>query len=84
MAPVGLLHARVEAGAGEVALVEQLVEFHGAGHGGHKDNELVEFKGVQEVDQLPVFLFLLQLDIVLLEPVEGEHGTVIDIDLEWL
>ena len=74
----------MEAGAGEVALNEELVEFGGAGHGRNKDNELVEFEGVKEVNQFPVLFLFGQGDVVLLESVELELGPIVDVDLEWL
>lgn len=80
----GLFHARVKAGAREVAFDEELGEFHSARHGGHEDDELVELERVQEVDQFPVLVFFLEGDGVLLEPVERELGSLVDVDLEWL
>jgi hypothetical protein len=82
--PFFLFHARVEAGAGEVALGEEFVEGGGTRDGVHEDYELVEFKGVEEVDQFPVLLVFRQPRVVLLEPVESELGPVVDVDLEGL
>ena len=45
---------------------------------------LVELQGIEEVVQLPVLLFLLELDVVLLESVKGELGLVVDVNLERL
>lgn len=74
----------MEAGAGKVAFSEELVEGGGARDGAHEDDELVELEGVDEVDQFPVLLVFRQPNVVLLEPVEGELGSLVDVDLEWL
>ena len=39
---------------------------------------LVELEEIQEVEQFPVFLALLEFHVVLLEPVEGKLRLVID------
>lgn len=49
-----------------------------------RETNLVELQGVEEVVQLPVLLLLLELDVVLLETVEGELGLVVDVNLERL
>jgi hypothetical protein len=45
---------------------------------------LVELKDVKQLEKLLVLLVLLQLDIVLLQTVQGEFSFVIDIDLHGL
>jgi hypothetical protein len=50
----------------------------------NKGTDLVELEVVQELVQLPVLLLLLELEVVLLETVEGQLGLVIDVNLEWL
>ena len=45
---------------------------------------LVELKRVQQVVQLAVLGRLVDLDEMLLEPMEGEFSLIIDIDLQRL
>ena len=45
---------------------------------------MVELQVIQQVIELPVLLLLLQLEVVLLETVQGQLGLVIDVDLEGL
>ena len=45
---------------------------------------LVELKGVEEVEEFSVLLVFLDFDVVLLETVEGEFGLVVNEDLHWL
>jgi hypothetical protein len=49
-----------------------------------KRTDLVELEVVQKLVELPVLFLLLELEVVLLETVEGQLGLVIDVDLEWL
>mmetsp|Transcript_21625 Transcript_21625/g.37103 ORF Transcript_21625/g.37103 Transcript_21625/m.37103 type:complete len:220 (-) Transcript_21625:1322-1981(-) len=79
-----LLHARVDADAGEVALCQQPVQFVGARHLRDEDHHLVEFQRVEQVVELAVLLGLAQLDVVLLQPVQGELGVVVHVDLHRL
>lgn len=68
--------------AGEVALAEQLVQLVGTLSALNEDDDLVELKVVKEVVQLAVLLLLAELDVVLLQTVEGELGVVVDVDLK--
>jgi hypothetical protein len=79
-----LLDTGVNAQTGEVALNQELVELGGTGDRANEDDELVELEGVQEVDELSVLLVLCEANVVLLEPVQCELGTFIDVDLEGL
>ena len=45
---------------------------------------LVELEGIQQLEELPVLLRVLQLDVVLLQPVQGQLGLVVDVDLHRL
>lgn len=67
---------------GEVALAEQLVQLVSAESALDEDNDLVELKVVQKLVQLAVLLLLAELDVVLLQTVEGELGVVINVDLQ--
>ena len=78
---LGLLHAGMNGGRGEVAFVEQSVELPGPGHALDKDDHLVEVEGIQQVVELLVLLLLLEHDVVLDETVEGQLGLVVDVNL---
>jgi hypothetical protein len=82
--PFFLFDSGVDAQAGEVALDQELVELGRAGNRVDEDDELVELEGVEEIDEFPVLLVLCQSHVVLLEPVEGEFGAFVDVDLEGL
>ena len=47
-------------------------------------NYLVELEDVEELEELPVLLSVLQLDVVLLQAVEGQLGLVVDVDFHRL
>ena len=47
-------------------------------------NYLVELEDVEELEELPVLLSVLQLDVVLLQAVEGQLGLVVDVDFHGL
>lgn len=68
----------------EVALGEELVQSLGALDGAHKDDNLVELEGIEQVNQLAVLLVLLEVDVELLETVEGQLLTSVDINLQGL
>tara|TARA_R110002050_G_scaffold264927_2_gene405905 strand:- start:2814 stop:3272 length:459 start_codon:yes stop_codon:yes gene_type:complete len=68
----------------EVELHKNLVQSLRAVDRGDKDNQLVEIQRIKEIDQLAVLLSFLQLNIILLETMQGELGAVVDEDLEGL
>ena len=45
---------------------------------------LVELERIQQLEELAVLLRVLQLDVVLLQPVQGQLGLVVDVDLHRL
>ena len=49
-----------------------------------EDDNLVELKVVEKLDQLLGLGVLVKLDEVLLEAVQGELGVAADIQLEWV
>lgn len=80
--PLLLADTRVHSRSREVALNQQLCELvrtHGALD---EDDDLIVRQGVEEIVELPVFLLLAALDIVLLQSVQGKLGLVVDIDLQ--
>lgn len=69
---------------GEVALSQESVELIRSVDGFDKDADLVELELIEQVVQLSVLSVLGQLDVVLLETVQGELGLVIDVNLKGL
>jgi len=67
---------------GEVVLFEDFIKFDCKLDALHEDDDLVEHEGIEQVGELPDFLVFLQLDVVLLESVQGELALVINEDFE--
>ena len=72
----------MDSNAGKVALAKKSIKLGGTSGVAHKDDDLVEFESVEQLIQLAILLSLAQLDVVLLQTVEGELGLVVDVDLE--
>ena len=64
----------------EIAFAKQFVQLRSSQSAFHKDDDLVEFERIEQFVELPVFLCLAQLDVVLLKAVESKLGLVINID----
>jgi hypothetical protein len=79
-----LWEAAVDGDGGEVALAEETVEFAGSTNRSDKNNDLVEFEGIEEVVEFAVLLGFGEPDKVLLEAVQSQLGLVVDVNLEWL
>ena len=45
---------------------------------------LVELKGIEKVEEFPVFLTILQFDVVLLEAMQRQLCVVVHVHLHWL
>ena len=80
--PLLLADARVDSNGGKIALAKQFVELGGTEGGLHEDDDLVELQGIEEFVQLSVLLGFAQLDVELLQTVEGELCLVVDVDLQ--
>merc|ERR1719327_1056207 len=63
-----LAHARVDAPRREVALREQAVQLRRPRDLRDENHDLVEVQGIEQVIELAVLLGLLELDVVLLQP----------------
>ncbi len=63
--PLFLWHARVDTNGRKVALHQQLIQLRSTAHTLHKDHNLIEVECIQQVIELPIFLHLAQLDVVL-------------------
>ncbi len=48
----------------------------------HKDNDLVEHEGIEQVSEFSDLLIVFQLHVELLKPVQSQFTFVIDEDLE--
>ena len=66
----------------EVALSEQLVQFRGSNRALDEDDDLVELECVKQIVELSILLRLAELDVVLLQPVQGKLGLIVDVDLQ--
>ena len=69
---------------GEVTLEKQLVEFSCTVDRFDKDDDLVEFESIDEVNQFPCLLFLFELDVILFQTMQSEFGTVVDVNFKRL
>jgi len=74
----------VDGDGGEIAFAEETIEFAGSADGFDKDDDLVEFEGVEEVIELAVLLGFGEADKELLEAMQSQFGFVVDINLEGL
>ena len=64
--PLLLSHSSVDGDGREVLLGQELGESHTTLHRLDEDNNLVELEHVQEFEEFPVLLGILQLNVVLL------------------
>jgi hypothetical protein len=62
----------------EIALPQELVQFSSTECALDEDDGLVELKLIKQFIELPVLLFFVKLDIVLLKAVECERSVIID------
>jgi hypothetical protein len=74
----------VDGDGGEITFTEKTIEFTGSADGFDKDDDLVEFEGVEEVVEFAVLLGFGEADKELLETVQGQLGLVVDVNLEGL
>jgi len=79
-----LIHGSVNIDGGEVLFLEERRERDASLHRFDEDNDLVKFERVEQIEELSVLFVLLDLDIVLLETVEGQLGFVVDEDFHGL
>lgn len=78
--PLLLADTRVDSNTREVALLEKAVEFRAPGRAPNKDDDLIEFKIVEEIIEFAVFLTFFKLDVVLLQSVKGQLLLVVNIN----
>merc|ERR1711865_1091858 len=76
-----LLETRVDGEGWEAALHEQLVKCSGTLDRLHKNDDLVELQGIEQVVQLAVLLLFCELDVVLEETVQCQLGLLVHRDL---
>jgi hypothetical protein len=73
-----LFESRVDGDRGELAFDQKFIQLLGTLDGLHENNNLVEFKSVQEVEELAVLFFLAELDVVLQKTVQSKLRFIID------
>jgi hypothetical protein len=74
----------MDGGTGEVALIEETVEFSGSGDTLDKNDHLVEIQGVKEVVEFTILLVFVEHDVMLDQTMEGELGFIVHVDLHCL
>jgi len=77
-----LSDARMDSNTGEVALAQKLVKLCGAECALDEDDDLIEFKLIEQIIELTILLAFANLQVVLLETVEGKLGLIIDVDFK--
>jgi len=80
--PFFLLEATVNRDWRETSFFENLVKLDGVLNALHKDNDLVEHEGIEQVSEFSDLLIVFQLHVELLKPVQSQFTFVIDEDLE--
>ena len=66
----------------EIAFTKEFVEFCCPESTLDEDDDLVEFKSIQEIVKFAVLLALTKLDVVLLQTVQGQFSLVINVDFQ--
>mmetsp|Transcript_9395 Transcript_9395/g.19517 ORF Transcript_9395/g.19517 Transcript_9395/m.19517 type:complete len:386 (+) Transcript_9395:2415-3572(+) len=79
-----LLHTSVDANGRKVAFRQQSVQFLGASNLGDKNDNLIEFEGIQQIVEFAVLFCFGQFGKVELETVQCEFGFIIDIDFHGI
>ena len=64
----------------KVALCQKSVELVGARDLGDEDNNLVEFKNIQQVIEFAILLGFGKLAVVKLKTVQGKFGVIVHVD----
>lgn len=68
----------------EVAVSEKGIELCRSADGLDEDDDLVELERIEQIVQLSVLGGFSELDVVLLQTVQGELGLVIDVNFKGL
>lgn len=82
--PLLLVHATMDGDGREILLNQKLGESCAPLHGLDKDDDLVKFQDVEQLKQLPVLLGVLELKVMLLQPVQRQLGLVVHINFHRL
>ncbi len=80
--PLLLTDTRVHGDTWEVALAQKAIKLRSTHSALDEDDDLVVVELIEDVVETTVLLRLAELDVVLLQTVEGELGLVIDVDLQ--
>ena len=70
----------MDCNTGKIAFSEKLIELSGSQGALDEDNDLIELERIQEFVEFPVFFSLTQLDVILLQSMQGKFGLTIDED----
>jgi len=79
--PFFLLQVRMDTDRWEIVLAQDAGQGVGAAAATNEDNQLVKFDRIDQVGEANVLLFLIDIEVVLLESVEGELGAF-NVDFE--
>lgn len=77
-------HSTVNCDGGEVLVGQERGQSLASLHRLHENDDLVELEHVEELEEFFVLLVLLQLDVVLLQAVQGELCLVVDVNFHGL
>lgn len=80
--PLFLTHTRVNRDAGKVTFAKKFIQLGGPEGTFDENDNLVELQRVKQLVELPVFLRLAQLHVVLLQAMQRQFGLVVDVDLK--
>ena len=79
--PLLLTDTRMHGHRREVAFAQKTVKLGGTDSALDEDDHLIVVKLIKDVVQSAILLLLAELDVVLLETVQGKLGLVVDVDL---
>mmetsp|Transcript_10546 Transcript_10546/g.25062 ORF Transcript_10546/g.25062 Transcript_10546/m.25062 type:complete len:259 (+) Transcript_10546:208-984(+) len=72
-----LVQARMNCDRREAAILQQTVERFASAHTLHKNHYLIELQQIEQIIQLAILFFFLELDVVLQKPVQCQFGFII-------
>ena len=82
--PFFLRETSVDGDGWEIAFTQQSVQFGCSTDTLDKDDDLVEFQGVEQVVEFTILLSFLETDVILLQPMKSQFGLIVDINLKRL
>merc|ERR1712038_622590 len=79
-----LRHSTMNGNGREILLDQKLSEGHATLYRLDEDYNLVEFQYIQKLKELAILLRVLQLDVMLLQTVQGQLGFIVDVHLHGI